>query len=124
MAEQSAKAVELTHQLRTGAEVVKRLEHDLACASQERLFLTGAHQAEHTSRECVEVEDMRSNLDNMQLLSQRLARYKKLLKAFENYVRKTVCGECRGMGKIRYVICEDESTYEDCHRCKGAGIIE
>ena len=124
MTQQSAKAAELTEQLRAGEEVVKRLEHDVARANQERLFLTAAHRAEGATKEAVEVQDMRYNLDNMQLLSQRLARYKKLLKAFESYVRRTVCGECRGMGKIRYVICEDESEYKECPDCDGTGIVE
>lgn len=124
MTQQSAKAAELTEQLRAGEEVVKRLEHDVARANQERLFLTAAHRAEGATKEAVEVQDMRYNLDNTELLSRRLARYKLLLKAFESYVRTVVCRECGGHGKIRECIDKDESIYHDCHRCKGAGIIE
>lgn len=121
MPQLSPRVAEIRRQQRAGEETVQRLEHELACANQERSFLAAAHDAATKTHEHVAVPDMRSNLDAMQLLLQRLDRYRKLLKAFGGYVKTVVCKECKGTGKI---LREGESEYKKCSGCSGTGIVE
>lgn len=124
MAQLADAALELTRIRRLGEVVVSELESEFERAQREYTFLMSALELlQSTYRQDHDTAALlRKTLDRVQSVKFRHDKVKEVFGQFQGYINQIICSDCNGLGRIRYVICKDESEYKTCNVCGGSGV--